>query len=887
MAQTQSVSATITDAGGVAWANGSYTFTSAAFPTVAIISGTLSGAGSFTSISFPTNAATAGVGGQWSARVCPVFPAPCFTTVVVVPGGPALNLSSVLIPAAISISASSPLPITAYADAEITGAIQGNSYFNATDNTLHVCKALPCASNWQSIVSSAGGAVLNGTNVYTSGLQDFSAPGVTMEIPEAAGFTTNVNSTIGLDTTANIVHFWTNNADSLNAVTTATSTTTTQPLFATAAAGIYNPRAIASADINTALTTPGSIGNTTPSSSINNVTYADGVVNTTINAALTAAPTGGTVIVPAGCSGAVATPAATVLISKAVHLILQCAITSSQVPNISIQSSGVIISGGGGNSPSGGATDAVIWTNSGTGNTIIYGDGVTSFRGIILEALNFRDSGAHLAARSILFKANAADISIRDVDTVGIGFDGSVGNQELVRFERVRVNNYVGSAYEFNCTAFCNSISFNSTYADLGTGAPGAGYDLGNGNFILEATDSDFAPVCGYRFTGGGSVIAKGTDDEQGAAASAGWCVTGGGINSTVTLVSPKAVAEVLAISITGGSNVTIINPNVTSSGGGAGGASTNSIVLGAGAVGQNFLFGTAALDKPISVNAAATLQSFGSLPVTPFNTSFTTHSLACNNTSTSIPCMQITADSLNHGPLLQLANSSGNSYNMGEIFASGTFDIRSTLGGGGFSFNPNGGAGRGIFTYTNTADRIYTFPNVAGNADLTSNTTTTTTQVLHGSATAGLGTWSAIATADIATALTTPGPIGGTTPGTGKFTSETATNLLWSTTAPTIAAGGCGGAAASIPSNNGTAAFTINTGTTPTAGGCTITMPAATTGWICDANHVPAITTTNFVIQQTGAASTTSVTLQDFSDVAAASAPAASVVWRVKCSAY
>jgi hypothetical protein len=114
-----------------------------------------------------------------------------------------------------------------------------------------------------------------------------------------------------------------------------------------------------------------------------------------------------------------------------------------------------------------------------------------------------------------------------------------------------------------------------------------------------------------------------------------------------------------------------------------------------------------------------------------------------------------------------------------------------------------------------------------------------------------------------------------------------TVTNLLLNSTAPTIAAGGCGGAAASIPSNNGTAAFTINTGTTPTAGGCTITMPAATTGWICNANHVSAITTTNFVIQQTGAASTTSVTLQDFSDVAAASAPAASVVWRVGCFAY
>jgi hypothetical protein len=85
------------------------------------------------------------------------------------------------------------------------------------------------------------------TNVYGAFLQDFTAG--TMEIPEAAGFTTNVNSTIGLDTTANIVHFWTNNADSLNVVTTSTTTTTTQALFATAVAGIYNPRAVAAGDL--------------------------------------------------------------------------------------------------------------------------------------------------------------------------------------------------------------------------------------------------------------------------------------------------------------------------------------------------------------------------------------------------------------------------------------------------------------------------------------------------------------------------------------------------------------------------------------------------------------------------------------------------------------
>jgi hypothetical protein len=110
--------------------------------------------------------------------------------------------------------------------------------------------------------------------------------------------------------------------------------------------------------------------------------------------------------------------------------------------------------------------------------------------------------------------------------------------------------------------------------------------------------------------------------------------------------------------------------------------------------------------------------------------------------------------------------------------------------------------------------------------------------------------------------------------------------NPLISMTAPTITGAGCGGTLAAISAPNGTASFNIFTGTAPTSGGCTITMPAATTDWHCESNHVSAISTTNFIIQQTGALSTTSVTLQLFSDVAAATAPAASDTWRVTCTA-
>ena len=156
IAQSTLVSATVTDADGTPWASGTYIFTSAAYPTVAIISGTLDSTGSFTSITFPTNNATSGVGGRWTARICPLVTAPCFATIVTIPGGATQSLSSNLSPPAIRIAASSQPPVTAYANVEITGAIQGSRYFNVTDSTEHVCKALPCSSNWQSTPSNGG-----------------------------------------------------------------------------------------------------------------------------------------------------------------------------------------------------------------------------------------------------------------------------------------------------------------------------------------------------------------------------------------------------------------------------------------------------------------------------------------------------------------------------------------------------------------------------------------------------------------------------------------------------------------------------------------------------------------------------------------------------------
>jgi hypothetical protein len=73
-----------------------------------------------------------------------------------------------------------------------------------------------CEDDVENNVDVGCAVTVNKTNVYGAFLQDFTSG--TMEIPEAAGFTATVNSTIGLDTTANSEHTWVNSADAINAV---------------------------------------------------------------------------------------------------------------------------------------------------------------------------------------------------------------------------------------------------------------------------------------------------------------------------------------------------------------------------------------------------------------------------------------------------------------------------------------------------------------------------------------------------------------------------------------------------------------------------------------------------------------------------------------------
>ena len=110
--------------------------------------------------------------------------------------------------------------------------------------------------------------------------------------------------------------------------------------------------------------------------------------------------------------------------------------------------------------------------------------------------------------------------------------------------------------------------------------------------------------------------------------------------------------------------------------------------------------------------------------------------------------------------------------------------------------------------------------------------------------------------------------------------------NLTVSPTAPTIAASGCGTAAASIPNANGTAAFTVNIGTT-NSGTCTITMPTAANGWACSATNLTNKGTTQATVLQTSASNATTLVLQNYTDIMGTHTMTDSDLLSVQCMAY
>lgn len=108
------------------------------------------------------------------------------------------------------------------------------------------------------------------------------------------------------------------------------------------------------------------------------------------------------------------------------------------------------------------------------------------------------------------------------------------------------------------------------------------------------------------------------------------------------------------------------------------------------------------------------------------------------------------------------------------------------------------------------------------------------------------------------------------------------AVNLVESVTAPTVS-GFC--TSPSVTANNGTWGFSINVGTACAASAGTITLPAATNGWVCTAHDVT--TPASNIVEQSSGTATTAVFTNYVRTTGVAGNFTSSDVLRVHCAAF
>jgi hypothetical protein len=136
-----------------------------------------------------------------------------------------------------------------------------------------------------------------------------------------------------------------------------------------------------------------------------------------------------------------------------------------------------------------------------------------------------------------------------------------------------------------------------------------------------------------------------------------------------------------------------------------------------------------------------------------------------------------------NFGGNIDTSQSGGSiytSYGGGSIFTNSTGgSIDTSYGGGSINTTGTGSIELGVtgtrttFTGAASGDKSIALPNLSGTVVVTASVGVTATHALFANTT-GFPAYRAIASADIATALTTPGAIGGTTASTGAFTTVT-----------------------------------------------------------------------------------------------------------------
>lgn len=173
-AQSTLVSGTIRDAASQPFANGTYRIdfypngTSGPYVwngspftlSSTVFTGNLNVSGAFSGVSVPSNDKITPTGSQWRFTVCSLATSPCFSVTLPVTGT-ALDVSALVNPPTIVVSAELFTHLSAYQDSELTGAKLGTSYFNLSDGTIHLCTAPQCT--WVSIGVGTGGVGGTGT----------------------------------------------------------------------------------------------------------------------------------------------------------------------------------------------------------------------------------------------------------------------------------------------------------------------------------------------------------------------------------------------------------------------------------------------------------------------------------------------------------------------------------------------------------------------------------------------------------------------------------------------------------------------------------------------------------------------------------------------------
>lgn len=218
---------------------------------------------------------------------------------------------------------------------------------------------------------------------------------------------------------------------------------------------------------------------------------------------------------------------------------------------------------------------------------------------------------------------------------------------------------------------------------------------------------------------------------------------------------------------------------------------------------------------------------------------------------------------------------------------------------------NGDGSYGTNTFklTGTPTGSRVLTLPDTTDTLVGKATTDELTSKTL--TASVGKGTWTASGTWTLP-AITLGGTVSGggnqlnnivigtSTPLAGSFTTVSVSttyglasgHITASATAPTIDSGF--GTGASVTANNGTAAFTIDVGTGGVATSGVITMPAATTGWICSVNNLTTKAAHHTDETYQTATTSTSVTIENQTTASgAATAWDASDVIQLACTGY